>query len=742
MKFQNIPPELRDLPQWVSVGEDKRPLNPRTGREASVTDPHTWGTFQEACRGSRRIGFVLTAADPYCFIDLDAPLTNEQRARHKRIYNAFHTYAEVSQSGTGIHIICKARIPRGVRRDRVEVYSDARYMIMTGNVRKQLPVADAQDLVDRLFAEMDSVQRADLVDTEESITDQEVMRRAQGAENAEKFERLWNGDFSAWPSQSEADFALLSMLCFYSSANEQVRRLFRQSALGQRAKAQSDRYLNRCMEKIRGAQPAPVDVSQIRQHVVEVLDQQQPAEDDHEAPSDGDDQGAAPEPAKASSTLTSPPGLAGEIAHYIHETAVRPAPEIAVAAALALMAGIAGRSYNTFTGTGLNLYLIVLAETGIGKEGAANGIDRLLEAVRQMVPSVDEFMGPSAFASGQALVRCLDKHRCCLSLLGEFGLTLQNLCDPRASAPMVTLRKVLLDLYNKSGFTSVLKPSVYSDSEKNTQLVHAPNLTILGESTPGTFYDHLNEGMVEQGLLPRFLVIEHRGKRPKRNREAGIAPEHDLAKRVALLAGTALTMQQNNTCAPVRCQPDAEALLDAFDEEADAKINTTSQSVHRQLWNRAHVKALKVASLLAVGGNLHDPIIGTAEAEWAVELVRRDLASVLRRFQEGEIGSGDHRQESDVRRAVSDYLAMNRHQRKRYQTPDAILKEPLVPQGFLRRRLRMCSSFTGDRRGAINALATVLTDMVQNGTLNRVGSVDAETQFGVRIPLYYPGPTW
>ena len=130
----NIPMELRALPQWVCAGPDKVPLSPRTGQPASVTDPNTWATFEEAVRtGMKHVGFVLAEWDPYTIIDLDnkpsKPCTPEQWARHQKILEAFDSYTERSASGTGYHIIVKGRIPAGVHRDNVEVYSTARYMI-------------------------------------------------------------------------------------------------------------------------------------------------------------------------------------------------------------------------------------------------------------------------------------------------------------------------------------------------------------------------------------------------------------------------------------------------------------------------------------------------------------------------------------------------------------------------------------------------------------------------------------
>src|SRR2546425_3767199 len=91
-QFQNIPAEIRDLPQWVvfrfipvknwrpgaAKTWTKMPVNPITGREARSTDPKTWGSFDETIAYfqlhkdeedpravAHGIGFMTTRSDPY-----------------------------------------------------------------------------------------------------------------------------------------------------------------------------------------------------------------------------------------------------------------------------------------------------------------------------------------------------------------------------------------------------------------------------------------------------------------------------------------------------------------------------------------------------------------------------------------------------------------------------------------------------------------------------------------------------
>src|SRR6266702_4998821 len=145
--YSNLPEELRSLKQWVlwryeDVGAAKPTKVPYTlrGTLANVTDPSTWSSFDDLLRSVELgnfsgIGFVFSDADPYCFIDLDdAEGDDAILQRHLKVYHEFETYAEVSPSGKGLHLICKGKVPAGRRRSKIEIYPHERYATMTGNV--------------------------------------------------------------------------------------------------------------------------------------------------------------------------------------------------------------------------------------------------------------------------------------------------------------------------------------------------------------------------------------------------------------------------------------------------------------------------------------------------------------------------------------------------------------------------------------------------------------------------------
>lgn len=765
MGYESIPMELRILRGWVSAAQDKVPLNPRTGQPADTTNPDTWGTFEEACSaGYKHIGFVFCSRLwPYAGIDLDNPRIKkvggatipndnaeevaEIEARHAKIGQIINSYTELSCSGTGVHIIVRGKIPAGVRKDRVEIYSDARYFIFSGDVLNNAPITDYQDLLDEMYAGMTAGNHTSiLVEEASTITDNELTHRAWNAENAEKFQRLWGGSIDGYPSQSEADYALISMLCFYTPSNEQVRRLFRMSLLGQRDKANNnDVYLDRAIGKIRGRQdaetlPMPDISGLLAKHMPVPPPPPMPVQIVSEPESVFYTPTEIITP--PSSSIIFPPGLIGEMASYIYSSAPRPVPEISLIASLGFAAGFLGRQFN-ISNTGLNQYLILLASTGTGKEYTSTGIDMLIANVRQQIPQADEFIGPGTFASGQALTRTLDKHNCFVSIMNEFGLTLQQVCDKNAGSHHVQLKKVWLDLFSKSGKNSILRPSVYSDSEKNTGLVKAPCVSILGESTPSRFYDVLDSGHILEGLLSRFLVMEYLGLRPSENPNAFHSVPERLKQELLHVLQAVLAMKYNDQFCAIPIDESGKRLLNDFNLFCDEKINGGDDELTKQLWNRAHLKAIKLAGLVAAGCAVHRPIVTGETAQWAIDLVTKDVSNMCSKFVSGDIGKGDHKCEADIMKAVNKYPSLTESQRASYNVPAVLRGWPqAIPFVFLKKYCAMRSSFKDDRRGAVVALDVALKDLLKSGILQQIPAPAVKAQWGTDSPVYYRGESW
>lgn len=124
---------------WKLVGiKDKVPCDPR-GNNINPHDPKNWMTYDEAKSHSNKIGFVFTATDPFFFIDIDKCLQSDNTWSPLAV-DLCQRFAgatvEVSQSGTGLHIIGTGTVPEhSCKRADIglEFYTQDRFVALTGD---------------------------------------------------------------------------------------------------------------------------------------------------------------------------------------------------------------------------------------------------------------------------------------------------------------------------------------------------------------------------------------------------------------------------------------------------------------------------------------------------------------------------------------------------------------------------------------------------------------------------------
>ena len=119
--YDKIPNEMKKLNRWVlwklkkndNGKTTKIPINAKTGYGAKSNDDSTWVSFDEAlnkieyfnCNG---LGFML--GNGYFGIDIDHALDDKELI--DEFVETLKSYTERSQSGEGIHIICKGILPK------------------------------------------------------------------------------------------------------------------------------------------------------------------------------------------------------------------------------------------------------------------------------------------------------------------------------------------------------------------------------------------------------------------------------------------------------------------------------------------------------------------------------------------------------------------------------------------------------------------------------------------------------
>lgn len=426
-----------------------------------------------------------------------------------------------------------------------------------------------------------------------------------------------------------------------------------------------------------------------------------------------------------------PPGLLGECAHWVLAVSPRPVPEIALATALAMLCGIAGRAYN-IKGQGLNQYIIIVGYTGSGKDIAQSFPENYYSTLRPSVAAIDSFRGPSELGSAPGFIKWLEQNPCVLCAFGEIGLLLASMTKPNASLHLAGIMRLLLQVYSKSGKKGSLGSTAYSEKFKNNAVIPRPSVTIVGETTPEVFYENLNEGLISSGLIPRFMVFEYLGEQVELGEDFDtFTPCPQLVQRLADFAANCLTLNNNNQICDVTLTAEAELILNDYEKFARDQLNGTPSESIKQLWNRAHLKALKLAAICAVGINPMLPVIGHLCAQWAIDVITHQTQRLISKIEQGDVGrqgGNQTKQEREVVRVIAEYLN-NPYSDKYHGTPE-MLDKGVITQSHIQMRLSGTAAFREDPRGAKDALTRTLKSLLEADIIREIPHSQMTAMFG------------
>ncbi len=112
------------------------------------------------------------------------------------------------------------------------------------------------------------------------------------------------------------------------------------------------------------------------------------------------------------------------------------------------------------------------------------------------------------------------------------------------------------------------------------------------------------------------------------------------------------------------------------------------------------------------------PVIGLTHAEWAINLVLRDIASFTKRLDGGDVGSGDDARQGKLVTILRDYI-LNPIPES-YKVIEAMRANGLVPIHYLQKRTGQVPAFSSHPFKANRALEETLTAMTSAGYLMEV----------------------
>jgi len=742
-----IPRELRRLDQWVCFdieGTTKIAFTPGTDKHAASNRPTEWRSYKEAkadvASGKRQhLGFCFSSTDPFTFIDLDAIEDEEQQ----QVFERINTYAQRSISGRGVHLIARGSFEgqgRHPKKPHAGIFKEGRFCLMTGDVipdRTEIldvPDEDLQTVHTWLSGGVVNAKSVRLNEDPPEIPNMTIYQwgcDVFGRKYHEVSCGRWQQFTEYYDDHSNADYAFIAMLCDLTDSDPQVRDLFYKSPMWneereiKKAAHGPDGYVNRSIRKARASQRHKEEQ---RNKVVLEFGRSEPEEEPEEE-----------EILIGDSSLIDglPEGLIKDMARHTFDEAYLPLQESALCVAITTMSIIAGRGHVTPSGEGLNLWPVLVGGTGCGKGDFKPGIKRFLDSFVERLPKTSRLLkGPiTSFAGINTAFKASLRQ---ISYNPEFGASFNNLANGGDNTVTSALRQGMMDLFDLAGIDGSYEGRRTADNEGD--IYKRPFMVFAGETTPETLYGGLTTSAVLSGFLQRFMLVNVSEKslsRPrKRDRESLPA---QLAEDLEMLALRMEKADVTDSFKRIKVHKDADGMLwDYANDVLTIMRKERANPVMAEIKNRSAAKAARLASLFAVAENYQHPVIKPEHVIWSVRFAEKLDAEITLRFTNGDVSTGQVKQETEILRAMADLSQMTTSQRKALGMPAPLAKSKgLSPYTAIKKRVLQHAAFTGDRSGAITALNNRLASLLANGEICQVGDAEAAEMDCYGKKLYY-----
>lgn len=336
-------------------------------------------------------------------------------------------------------------------------------------------------------------------------------------------------------------------------------------------------------------------------------------------------------------------GLIADVAKWITRTAVIPVDELSLMSSIALIAGVFGSRALTPTRSGVNVYATTIVRTAGGKGRPPKAIRALAD---KAIPGGTVSNGdPTSYA---AFERILRKNSSVVTVMDEFGITLQGVNSKKHDPAAASIRKLLLVVYDLADGVFDGKAYANAETKKDDSPIHGPALTVLSMTTAETLLAGMSEESVSDGFLNRFIFVQappHSGGIRPPDLTADTSPPeaviHDLRKAVESFPAK---VEMPGKSAKVKHRVPFDG---GIGSEAHAAWNEIFLWQHSKCWTsteamlrgRAAENTIRLATLRAISRNPWRPAVSVEDIRWGWAIVFRSVVS-MDAFVSGMAGSG------------------------------------------------------------------------------------------------------
>jgi Protein of unknown function (DUF3987) len=326
---------------------------------------------------------------------------------------------------------------------------------------------------------------------------------------------------------------------------------------------------------------------------------------------------------------TRPDGVLGEVAEWILQTAQSPNRPLAVAAADATLAAVAGRA-NLYgpTFSALSVYTVMLGRTTIGKDRALKAVEQILRAAQ---------LGTLCAGDGyslSAMEAMLAESPAVIMTVDEIAKNLfPRMLGGKANSHETAILGFLLKL-----FTRNMGDPPYTSTRRSPKSivqhvsVDSPQFSLLGASTPEGFYEALQAGNLDDGFMNRLIVVEAAPRTSNNAVRAANVPKSICdALQAIVLAG-----RKSDPLA--RALRPAERLVPWASDAVKIEWRRLRDQVHAiidavrtkegSLYGRIAEQTVRFAARHALSRDGASAAVNMADLEWGAAFVRQSVRTM------------------------------------------------------------------------------------------------------------------
>lgn len=338
--------------------------------------------------------------------------------------------------------------------------------------------------------------------------------------------------------------------------------------------------------------------------------------------------------------VCAPPGAMGDIFRFYNATSGNYTPSMATQTAIAVASILTSRYFMTDKGNTSSLYFVNIAKSGVGKEHCKTIIERVLKSC-----DMGKLIGGDGFTSSTAVLSTLVLRPKVIVVLDEFGRNLEAACAPGNSM----LREANTALMEATARTTgTLRPKNYASLNLTKEQAEAmldryvewPAPTLVGLTTPSTFFGNIRTTDVLDGFLGRFVIDVCDAERALR-RDTAPMDVPDAVKEWAeeiVQRYKAVNIEDNAKVAPdpimVNYSEEAYAEQRKFEQWCIDMQNKHEETGLGGVVARSNEQSMRLALICALACDPKATTIYPDHVKWATEYIKSKAVRLLESFKD------------------------------------------------------------------------------------------------------------